>query len=504
MKIFNASKTKEIDAYTIKNEPVKSVDLMERAARKCFEWIKRRLKHDHHVHVFCGLGNNGGDGLAIARMIAGSGKKVTVYKILHAAKVSDDFLVNEKRLKGLRNLHLEAIHEGDHFPTIGDNDVVIDAIFGSGISRSLEGFLAHLVAHINASPGVVISIDLPSGLFVEDNRQNDPEAIIKADYTLTFQFPKLSFLFASNEKFVGDWHVLDIGLHPDAISNTETMHFYLDVADVQQLYRPRKKYSHKGHYGHALLLAGSRGKMGAAVLAARSCLRSGAGLLTIALPGCGYDIIQTSVPEAMCIADPDDEIIKDLPDLAVYNAIGIGPGIGLHPETQRAFKRLIQDTPCPLVIDADAINMLAENPTWLDFLPAWSVLTPHPKEFDRLTGVAACDEDRFMKGIEFSRRFQLVLVLKGAHTVVISPDGRCFFNSTGNPGMATGGSGDVLTGMILGWMAQRYTPLQSAIMAVYLHGMAGDFAFKGKGFEGLVAGDLVEMIPKAIARSLYK
>jgi ADP-dependent NAD(P)H-hydrate dehydratase / NAD(P)H-hydrate epimerase len=504
MKMFNASATKEIDDYTVRNEPIKSIDLMERAARKCFEWIRRRLQQNHHVHVFCGMGNNGGDGLAIARMIAGSGKRVSVYKVMHAARASHDYLLNEKRMKGQRNLHDEVIQEGDIFPVIEDNDVVIDAIFGSGISRPLEGFAASLVAHINASPGVVISIDLPSGLFVEDNRQNDPEAIIMADYTLTFQFPKLSFLFASNEKYVGNWHVLDIGLHQDAINKTETMHFFLDVADIQEFYRPRKKFSHKGNYGHALLIAGSRGKMGAAVLAARACIKSGAGLLSIAVPGCGYDIIQTSVPEGMCITDSEADMISDLPDLQVYNAIGIGPGIGLHPETQRAFKRLIQDTPCPLVIDADAINVLAENPTWLDFLPAWSVLTPHPKEFERLAGKSGSDYDRFMKGIAFSRRYQLVLVLKGAHTVVISPDGRCYFNSTGNPGMATGGSGDVLTGMILGWMAQQYTPLQSALMAVYLHGMAGDLALKGKGFEGIVAGDLVEMVPKTIARSLNR
>jgi len=501
MKIFDASQIKEIDAYTIAHEPINSIDLMERAARKCAEWIRPRVRSAPGVHVFCGPGNNGGDGLAIGRMLAGTGSKVTVYKIRYAGNTSHDFAINEKRLDGVKNLHSVDLYDGDTFPEIRATDVIIDAIFGNGLSRPVEGFVAGLVAQMNASGAVIMAIDLPSGLFGEDNRNNAMNAVVKADYTLTFQFPKLSFMLASNQEYVGTWYVLDIGLHPDAIISSATSNFYLEAADIQSLYHRRHKFAHKGHFGHALVLSGSKGKMGAAVLSARACLRSGAGLLSMAVPACGYEIVQSGLPEAMCICDEQDDWISQIPALQPYNAIGIGPGIGMHADTQRALKKLIQDAHCPLVLDADALNILAENPTWFDFLPAYSILTPHPKEFERMTGKAGCDYERLLRGKEFSRRYNTILLLKGAHTVVIAPDGTCYFNSTGNPGMATGGSGDVLTGMITGWMAQQYTPLQSALLAVYLHGAAGDLAAAGKAHEGLIAGDIVEMIPKAIKKT---
>lgn len=502
MKILNAEQIREIDSYTISHEPIRSIDLMERAARKCADWIRRRSGTKETYHVFCGMGNNGGDGLAIARMLAGTNRKTKVYKVRYSDRPSDDFLANEKRLNGVRNLHAVDLNDGDDFPDIGTGDVVIDALFGNGLSRCVEGFVARLIAHINQSDAFVIAVDLPSGLFGDDNRENDYDAIIRADYTLTFQFPKLSFMFGSNQVYTGEWVVLDIGLHPDAIHSASTRYLFLEKEDIRSMYKPRNRFSHKGHYGHALLIAGSRGKMGAALLSASSCLRSGAGLLTVHVPACGYDIIQLGIPEAMSSSDTDPDVISELPKVDGYRAIGMGPGTGLHDDTQRVLKKLIQDTPCPLVLDADAINILAMNPTWLDFLPAQSVLTPHPGEFERLVGKTNTDYDRFLRGKEFAKRYNLMLVLKGAHTVVISPSGSCFFNSTGNPGMATGGSGDVLTGMIMGWLAQGYSPLESAVMAVYLHGLAGDLAAGSKGYEGMLAGDLVDMIPRAMKKTL--
>ncbi len=502
MKILNASQIRKVDAYTIENEPIASIDLMERAAKKCYEWIRRHMKKKLTIRVFCGMGNNGGDGLAIARMLAGTGHKVHVYKVLHADNASDDFLVNEKRLAGLKNLHLEEVNDGRDMPLLEGKDLVIDALLGSGLTRPLEGILAKVVHHINASDAVVVAIDIPTGLFCEDNRQNDSGNIIRADYTLSFQFPRLAFMFPSNEKYLGSWYLIDIGLHPEGIRSEESKNHFLQASDIRTIYRPRRKFSHKGHYGHAYLMAGSRGKVGAAVLSARAAIRTGTGLLTVQLPQCGYEVIQTAVPEAMCVADEHPHFVSEVADLEGFNAVGVGPGLGLHEQTARALKLLIQNSTVPMVLDADALNILSENLTWCGFLPKGSVFTPHPGEFDRVAGKTTDDHDRLDKALEMAHRFQVYVVLKGAHTAIVCPDGRCFFNSTGNPGMATGGTGDVLTGMILGWLSQNYSTLHSCILGVYLHGRAGDLAANAKGYEGLTAGDIIEKIPKAIKTTM--
>lgn len=503
MKILDAPEIRKLDAYTIEHEPVKSVDLMERAARLCFLSIKKLLKQGQRVKIFCGMGNNGGDGLAIARMLAGTGYEVMVFKVLHTEKASPDFLINEKRLEKVRRAILIELGERSTLPVIENDDLVIDALFGSGLNRPLKGLPANVVQHINASGAVVVSIDLPSGLFCEDNRGNDAKMIIQADYTLTFQMPKLAFFLPGNAGFVGHWEVLEIGLHPKAVASAETKNFLLEGKDLKAFYRPRQKFAHKGHYGHALLLAGSFGKAGAAILAAAAALRTGAGLLSAHLP-CGLvPIMQNSLPEAMCIADEGHSIITNPCDISAFNAIAIGPGIGKDPQTANALKLLIQNSSNPLVIDADGLNLLAENPTWMSFLPGGSILTPHPKEFERLAGKYNDDYERLEIARAFSLKYQIYLVLKGAHTMVVAPSGETFFNSTGNPGMATAGSGDVLTGIILGWLAQGYTPLQSALMGVYLHGMAGDMAARHLGYEGMLAGDIVFHIPKAIKRLFY-
>jgi len=500
MKILDAPEIRNLDAYTIENEPVKSIDLMERAARQCYLQIKRRLKGRSVVKVFCGMGNNGGDGLAIARMLAGNGHDVQVCKIMHAEQASPDFLVNEKRLEKFRKVKLVEVSKESQLPEIKKDDLVIDALFGSGLNRPLQGLPARVVRHINQSEAIVISIDLPSGLFCEDNRDNDPKKIIQADHTLTFQMPKLAFLLPGNDQFVGHWEVLDIGLHPEGINAAETKNFLLLAADLRSFYRPRRKFSHKGNYGHALLLAGSYGKAGAAILAASAAIRSGAGLLTAHLPSGIIPIMQTALPDAMCVADEGHSIITHPGDLSAFNAIAIGPGIGKDPQTANALKLLIQNTQQPIVFDADALNILADNPTWLSFIPGGSILTPHPKEFERLAGKYSDDFDRLEIARAFALKYQVYLVLKGAHTSVICPDGRTYFNSTGNPGMAKGGSGDVLTGLILGWLAQGYTPLQSALAGVFIHGLAGDIAASRLGFNGMSASDIVYHTPKAIKR----
>ncbi len=502
MKILNSQQIREIDAYTIENEPISSNALMERAAVKCYEWIVRRMPKKRTVKVFCGMGNNGGDGLVIARLLAAKAYHVKVYKILHSDSASEDFLLNEKRLAGIRGVDISEISGPADLPGLESSDIIVDAILGSGIKRPAEGIIASVIHHINSSGAVVVSVDMPSGLFCEDNRNNKRNNIIKADYTLSFQFPRLAFMMASSNEYIGRWYIIDIGLHPDAIYNAETRYFFLQASDIKTLYRKRRKFSHKGNYGHAFLLAGSYGKTGAAVLASRAVMRSGAGLLTVQVPASSHDALQTAVPEAMCRPDGNSRIISELDTIDGFNAIGIGPGIGKDDQTSRVLKMLIQNATVPMVIDADALNILADNLTWCGFLPKGSIFTPHPGEFDRLAGRTSDDHDRLETAIEFSRRFQVYVVLKGAHTAIISPDGKCYFNSTGNPGMATGGSGDVLTGMILGFMAQNYSPLHSCLMAVYLHGRAGDLAAGQKGYEGLVAGDIVDNIPAAIKTTL--
>jgi hydroxyethylthiazole kinase-like uncharacterized protein yjeF len=506
MKILNAEQIKEADTYTIKHEPISSVDLMERAALKCVDWIIDNfslittLRSQSNVEtvdfqIFCGIGNNGGDGLVIARHLHKSGFNVTVYAVRFSEKSSKDFQINERRLIE-EGLQLNEINSSPDIPQINDGAIVIDAIFGSGLSKPIEGFTAELIEKINSSNAPCVAIDIPSGLFCEDNHDKDA-IIVRANHTLTFQVPKLSFLFPQNSKFVGHWTVLDIGLHLEFLKSVGTNYHLLTESLVRPLQLQRAKFSHKGSYGHSLLISGSKGKMGATVLAAKACLRSGAGLLTVHAPECGYAIVQTTVPEAMLLVDSNAEYISELKELNVYNAIGVGPGLGDEKQTANTLKLLIQNAPVPLVIDADAINLLAENKTWLAFVPPRSIYTPHPKEFQRLVGTWDSDNERLELQIEFSRKNNAFVVLKGAHTSISCPDGTVFFNSTGNPGMATAGSGDVLTGIITGLMAQGYSSRDACVVGVYLHGLAGDIAAAEMGYEALMSSDIIDHLGKA-------
>ena len=313
-----------------------------------------------------------------------------------------------------------------------------------------------------------MAIDVPSGLFADQ-----PSAlgfIFKADYTLSFQFPKLAFLFPENDPYVGRFEILDIGLHPRYVEEVETRNLLTVKAMVKPILHSRTKYSHKGTYGHALLIAGSEGKTGAALLGAKACLRTGVGLLSVHLPKMAQLPLQTAIPEAMVDGDESETCFTMFKDLDAYSAVGVGPGLGKADETQRALKRLIQEVQVPLVMDAVALNILSENPTWLAFLPAKTILTPHPKEFERLVGKTTTSFERLERQRELSMKHNIIIVLKGAHTSITMPNGTCFFNTTGNPGMATAGSGDVLTGIILSLLAQRYSPEEAAVLGVYLHG----------------------------------
>jgi len=498
LKIFSSEQIRKIDAYTIKNEPITSIDLMERAAGAIFDWIRQHFDTKIPVVVLAGTGNNGGDGLATARLLAGIGFRVMVFQVLFSDKISGNCRINLERLSLQGKADIREVRQASDFPEPEKNSLVVDALFGSGLKRPLEGEFVELVKKVNHSGAAVISIDIPSGLFGEDNTGNNPGHIVRADYTLSLQFPKHSFFFAENQDFTGEWTILPIGLHPVMIQQEKTPYYYITEAFIREHYKPRKKFSHKGTFGHALLISGCYGKMGAAVLASGACLKTGVGLLTTHVPKLGNDILQTSVPEAMISLDQSDILFSNPPDIDSYNAIGIGPALGCRNNSKNGFHHLIKKSGKPLVIDADAINILGENREWIREIPPYSILTPHPKEFARLTGQEFENGfGRHLKQIEFALENRLIVVLKGAYTSIALPDGSCYFNSTGNPGMATAGSGDVLTGVILSLLAQGYDPDIAAILGVYLHGLAGDLAAGEMGEEALTASDLINHLGDA-------
>jgi NAD(P)H-hydrate epimerase len=497
MKILPVDKIREADAYTIKHEPVASIDLMERAARACCKWIRKRTDITTTVKVFCGPGNNGGDGLVIARLLANKGYSVKVYIIRFTDKVSEDFQLNLERLKDIVEVVVEDIRDGGALPALSTDDLVIDAIFGSGLSKPIKGFIADAIHHINQSGAITIAIDTPSGLFSDEDTIDKKGKVIEADYTLSFQFPKYAFLFQENDRYVGEWKILPIGLMEEFTAKVEAKNFLIEKEDCRLLLKSRNKFDHKGTFGHALLIAGAYGKMGAAVLASEACLRAGAGLVSTHVPQIGYHILQTALPECMVSIDKNEFHFSSVPDLGAYNAIGIGPGIGSNKQTQNAVKLLIQNSKLPVLFDADAINILAENKTWISFVPQNSIFTPHPKEFERLVGKSTNQFEQNKLQREFSIKYQVFVVLKGAHTCISTPQGKCFFNTTGNPGMATGGSGDLLTGIILGLLTQGYTSFEACVVGVYLHGLAGDIAAKKHTMEAMIAGDINGNIGKA-------
>ena len=499
MKIFAAEIIREIDKYTIEHEPVESIDLMERAANEMFFEFVSLYPHSYQVAVFCGPGNNGGDGLALARILHHAGYSLACYLACSPDKLSPDAAINYNRLCAL--IPVAELSSGA-FPTLAANTLVIDAIFGSGLKRCAEGLYADLIRHINASAAEVVSVDIPSGLFSEYNSDNRFENLVRANHTLTLQTPKLSFMFADSGKYAGKVHIVPIGLHPKALEEFQSVGEYLDDEIIRRIIKPRPKFGHKGTFGKALIVAGSRGMAGAAVLCARACYRAGAGLVKVHVPASCADILQISVPEAIVDIDDNANIFTGV-DVSGYNVLAVGCGIGKSAETTNALKRLLLNVSVPLTIDADALNIISQNRELLDILPKYSILTPHRKEFERLLNEEIhSDYQLFRRQQEFSAKYQVITVLKGAHTSITLPEGTTFFNSTGNSGMATGGSGDVLTGIICGLLAQGYAPQDAAVLGVYMHGFAGDRAACQRGEAAVMASDITENITFTITNPL--
>lgn len=487
MKIFTTSQIRELDSQTIEREPISSIALMERAADRMLQQFKKDFSFGKEVLILAGPGNNGGDGLALGRMLIQIGYDVQVL-LLHKGKLSPDCKTNKERLVEFFPDFFAEQTQKFLPPEISSQAVVVDALFGSGITRPLEGIFRDAAEWLNSIDNRVLSVDISSGLDGETCVSKD-DVIVRADSTYTLQFPKLAFLFPENERFVGNWKVIDIQLHPKAIAETSTNYNYLGKKEIQDVLKSRSRFSHKGTFGHALIWAGKKGMAGAAVLVSQSALRAGAGLVSVHSGEENRVILQTAVPEAI--------FVNELNTLDNYNAFAFGPGLGTEKETAEMLFELLKNLNRPCVLDADALNIIFNHQEFLDFIPANTILTPHPKEFDRLFGHSKNSRERIEKASAKAQELQVIIVLKGANTLVALPDGTYYFNSTGNPGMAVGGMGDVLTGIIAGLLTQNYTPEESALLGVFLHGLAGDLALSEQSQESLLPRDVIKKLGAA-------
>ncbi|MDD5784206.1 MAG: NAD(P)H-hydrate dehydratase [Prevotella sp.] len=498
MKIFTSAQIHELDKYTIDHEPIKSIDLMERAAIQLTDSIVAEWDKDMKVVVFAGPGNNGGDALAVARMLAVRGYNVSTWLFNTSGRLSDDCKKNRDRLKDVKQVASFVIVT-DEFdpPTLDAQTLVVDGLFGSGLNKPLTGGFASLVKYVNTSPAKVVSIDIPSGLMTESNEYNVKSNIMKADVTLTLQQPKLSFLFPENQQFIGHVEVLDIGISQEGIDKTDAQFYILEKSDITPCLKRRDPFAHKGSMGHALLVAGSRGMAGAAMLAAKACLRTGVGKVTVHTPACNTLPLQIGVPEVVLDVDSDTNVVSEAVDTDCFKAMGIGPGLGTNENTAIAVIGQMRRAQCPIVVDADALNILAAHKAWLQQIPVGAILTPHIGEFDRLEGVSTDSYERLSKAMLLAERQHAYIVLKGHYTAIITPGGRVLFSPTGNPGMATAGSGDVLTGIITALLARGYTQGEACAIGTYLHGLAGDIAARSLGEESLIASDIINSLPMA-------
>lgn len=495
MKILSAEQIRAWDKYTIENEPISSYNLMERAALTFSYWFSNIYDSERNVYVFCGTGNNGGDGLAIARLLHYRFFNISVFICTLSPHTTDDFNKNLEDLPSRADLLKGYINDGGSFPDIPTGTIIVDAILGSGLSRPVEGYWATFFQHLNDSGVDIVSVDIPSGLF--SDAHTGVGGVIEADRVLSFEIPKLAFFMPENNRFVNDFAFKSIGLKAAFLASIPAHNVFVTQDLITEMHKKRSKFDHKGIYGHALLVCGSKGMAGAAILSAQACLRSGVGLLTIHTPQYNRTILQTAVPEAMCREDSINDVVTDVEDAQIFSTVGIGCGIGKDKRTVKALKDLLKRDAKPMVIDADALNIISENKYFLELIPEHSILTPHPKEFQRLFGASQNDFDRLELLRERAKTLKINILIKGAYTVIANTEGVCFFNSTGNPGMATAGSGDVLTGLITGLLAQGYEPSRAAIFGVYLHGLAGDLAAEKVGQEALIATDIINHLGSA-------
>jgi NAD(P)H-hydrate epimerase len=501
MKILSGKQIKILDQKTAEFEGISTFQLMDRAAERFFQWMmqKNKGKYDQ-LCIFAGPGNNGGDGLVVARLSTPYFKAVMVVTIHQSNNHSAEYEYQFKKLPKAVNV-VQIKNKKDISKIPMNKSLIIDAIFGSGINREPEGLYAEIINHINHSHQEVYAIDVPSGLFIDSFNQSDN--IIHASRTCTFELPKLSFFFLENYKYTGDWEVISINLNKAYISGAKTDYILLDFLMISQMIKKRTAFHHKGSFGHALIAAGSEGMAGAAVLAVKASLKSGSGKTSAIIPDVCTDIMQLSIPEAMVQKGHGRSVLIDFNSATSAQAIGIGPGIGNNIKTKRALEDYLEgDAMMPVVLDADALNIIAENKI-LHKIPPNSIITPHPAEYKRLFGESKNSLLRLNNQILNSKKYNIYIVHKGAYTTISTPDGHLFFNHTGNPGMATAGSGDVLTGILTSLLAQKYTTLEACQIGVFVHGYAGDLAAQKTGHIGLIASDIIDYLPAAF-NTLYK
>lgn len=492
MKIFNAAQTKQWDNVTLERQGILSLDLMERAAKACFDFITNRFE-GRNFYIFCGPGNNGGDGFELARLLIEASFPTKIYSVWRETDSrSADNTVTFNRLTSSGAFV-------DSFPSsspieLSDKYVIIDAILGNGQNRPVAGVYKMAVDWINQQNQPVVSIDIPTGLYTRERSPDD--SMVFADYTLTFESPKLAMLLPEFEEVVGNWECISIGLDRSFEQEAPSEFVWVTEEEIASDTIPRKRFSHKGTFGKAALFVGSYGMTGAAILSAGAALRSGVGKLFVHTPGKCVDLVQMAVPEAIVRPDPNQLLMSHLPDdLTGFSAVGIGPGIGKETETRELLNQLLDAAIPNLVLDADALNIIAEE-GWLERIPEGAVLTPHLMEATRMWGFHTSHYTRLMRIRDFVIRRNLIVVLKGAFTATLSPDGTIYFNSTGNVGLAKAGTGDVLTGMLTSLMAQGYSPLAAAKRAVFIHGQTADDLAKTRHFYSFLASDLVAELGK--------
>lgn len=498
MKIFTAAQIRACDAFTIHASGISSIDLMEKAALACHDWIRENLPADALFVILCGSGNNGGDGLAIARLLHQSGVRVKAFLLQVQDELSPDCSANLQKLLAIDKDLVTIVTPGTFIAELPPHILLIDAILGTGLNRPVSGWLADFITHINSLPNRKIAIDMPSGLPADIVPDNDA-VILQVQDTLSFHFYKRSFLHPECGAVAGRISLLNIGLNPAFIEATHSQYRMITPHAAKTIYKPRTRFSHKGTYGSVLMVGGSYGKIGAMVLSSMAALRAGAGLVTALVPSCGYQVLQTAIPEVMCITSGENNVTQ-VDRWEHIDAVGIGPGMGTDSHTANAVAEFLESCKQPVVLDADALNIIAKQPELLAKIPKGSIITPHPKEFSRLFG----SNTNSMIQVDHARiqamRYNINIVLKGHHTAVINTEGECWYNMTGNAGMATAGSGDVLTGLITGLLAQGYEPHAAAMLGVYLHGVAGDLAADETSKEALIASDIVAHIGQAFKK----
>lgn len=497
MKILSPEQLKALDAATMQKQNLSSLELMEILALALMEVLTKRWSNTHSFLVFAGPGNNGGDGLAIARLLSELDYKVTVFLINPDKKLSRDCQTNFQRLQQKETVSITEVVEQFITPKFSQNCVIIDALFGIGLNKPLIGGFAALVKFINASNVPVVSVDMPSGLMCEDNTHNYSSHIIKANLTLTLHAPKLSQLLPENQVYVGELMVVDIGLDLDFVNQLPCDYEFVEASQLSLLLKKRPLFAHKGHFGHALLVAGKYGMAGAAVLSSKACFNVGVGKITIHTARKNNDILQIAVPEAIVSLDDNEYEVSTALKSDIFDAIGIGPGLGTSSATALAFIEQIRHSKKPIVIDADGINILSGHKGWLQQVPQNTIFTPHLGEYKKFGNRVTDSYSALIDARKLAQHHHFYIILKGHYTMICTPEGKVYFNNTGNSGMATAGTGDVLTGMILGFLAQGYNLQEVSQLAVYLHGLAGDIAADKWGEESLTASRLIEEIPVA-------